>query len=131
MYCWIPELLAEHVQLSFSALILALLICLPLAVWAARKPRVATVILTMASLIQTIPGLALLALFYPVLLGLSVLLGGGISALGFLPALLALTLYALLPILRNAVTGLSGVNPAAKEAADGLGMTAMQTWTRR
>lgn len=122
----VPELLAEHVQLSFSALILALLICLPLAVWAARKPRVATVILTIASLIQTIPGLALLALFYPVLLGLSILLGGGISALGFLPALLALTLYALLPILRNAVTGLSGVNPAAKEAADGLGMTAMQ-----
>lgn len=122
----VPELLSAHVQLSFSALLLAMLICLPLAVWAARAPKVATVILGFASLIQTIPALALLALFYPILLGLSVILGGGISALGFLPALLALTLYALLPILRNAVTGLTGVSPAAKQAADGLGMTAMQ-----
>lgn len=122
----VPELLAAHVQISVSALALAMLICLPLAIWAARSPRVATVTLTIASLIQTIPGLALLALFYPLLLGLSALIGGGISAFGFLPALLALTLYALLPILRNAVTGLTGVDPAAQEAADGLGMTGGQ-----
>jgi len=122
----VPELLAAHVQLSFSALLLAMLICLPLAIWAARSPKVAAVALAVASLIQTIPGLALLALFYPLLLGLSALIGGGISAFGFLPALLALTLYALLPILRNAVTGLTGVDPAASEAADGLGMTAWQ-----
>lgn len=122
----VPELLAAHIQLSFSALLLAMALCLPLAIWAARAAKVAAVILGFASLIQTIPALALLALFYPVLLGLSALLGGGISALGFLPALLALTLYALLPILRNAVTGLTGVAPAAKQAADGLGMTAAQ-----
>ncbi|GAB5488843.1 MAG: glycine betaine ABC transporter substrate-binding protein [Parasphingorhabdus sp.] len=122
----VPELLAAHVQLSFSALLLAMVICLPLAIWAARAPKVATVILGFASLIQTIPALALLALFYPVLLGLSLLVGGGITALGFLPALLALTLYALLPILRNAVIGLTGIDPAAREAADGLGMTASQ-----
>ncbi|ATW02466.1 ABC transporter permease/substrate-binding protein [Sphingorhabdus sp. YGSMI21] len=122
----VPELLAAHVQISVSALALAMLICLPLAIWAARSPRVAAVALTLASLIQTIPGLALLALFYPLLLGISALIGGGLSAFGFLPALLALTLYALLPILRNAVTGLSGVDPAAKEAADGLGMTSSQ-----
>ena len=126
----VPELLAAHVQLSFSALLLAMALCLPLAIWAARKPTVATIVLGFASLVQTIPALALLALFYPALLGLSSLLGDvlgrGISALGFLPALLALTLYALLPILRNAVTGLTGVSPAAKEAADGLGMTAAQ-----
>ena len=119
----VPELLAAHVQISVSALVLAMIICLPLAIWAARSPRVAAIALTVASLIQTIPGLALLALFYPLLLGISALVGGGISAFGFLPALLALTLYALLPILRNAVTGLAGVDPAAKEAADGLGMT--------
>ncbi len=122
----VPELLAAHVQLSFSALLLAMTLCLPLAIWAARAPKVAAVILGFASLVQTIPALALLALFYPILLGLSALLGGEISALGFLPALLALTLYALLPILRNAVTGLTGVAPAAKQAADGLGMTAAQ-----
>ncbi len=122
----VPELLAAHVQISVSALVLAMVICLPLAIWAARSPKVATFALTVASLIQTIPGLALLALFYPLLLGVSALVGGGISAFGFLPALLALTLYALLPILRNAVTGLAGVDPAAKEAADGLGMTGSQ-----
>lgn len=122
----VPELLAAHVQISVSALALAMLICLPLAIWAARSPRVAGVALAVASLIQTIPGLALLALFYPLLLGVSALVGDGISAFGFLPALLALTLYALLPILRNAVTGLTGVDPAAKQAADGLGMTSRQ-----
>ncbi|NVD28425.1 ABC transporter permease subunit [Parasphingorhabdus flavimaris] len=122
----VPELLAAHVQISVSALVLAMLICLPLAIWASRAPKVATFTLAIASLIQTIPGLALLALFYPLLLGLSALIGGGISAFGFLPALLALTLYALLPILRNAVTGLAGVDPAVAEAADGLGMTQSQ-----
>ena len=122
----VPELLAAHVQISVSALVLAMIICLPLAIWAARSPKVAAVALTVASLIQTIPGLALLALFYPLLLGVSALVGGGISAFGFLPALLALTLYALLPILRNAVTGLSGVDPGVKQAADGLGMTSGQ-----
>ena len=122
----VPDLLAAHVQLSFSALLLAMLICLPLAIWAARSPKVAGIVLTIASLIQTIPGLALLALFYPLLLGISALIGGGISAFGFLPALLALTLYALLPILRNAVTGLTGVDPAVRQAAEGLGMTARQ-----
>jgi osmoprotectant transport system permease protein len=75
----VPELLAAHVQISVSALVLAMVICLPLAIWAARSPKIAAVALTVASLIQTIPGLALLALFYPLLLGLSALVGGGIS----------------------------------------------------
>lgn len=122
----LPGLLAAHVLLSAAALLLALAISLPLAVAAARRPAVARVALGTASLIQTIPALALLALFYPILLGLSALLGGNIPALGFLPSLLALTLYALLPILRNAVTGLTGLDPAVIEAADGVGMTAGQ-----
>ena len=123
----VPELLAAHVQLSFSALLLAMAICLPLAIWAVRAPKVAAVILGFASLIQTIPALALLALFYPVLLGLSILVGGGITALRFLCRHYWLSRSTrLLPILRNAVTGLTGVDPAAKEAADGLGMTAAQ-----
>jgi osmoprotectant transport system permease protein len=84
------------------------------------------VALATAGLIQTVPGLALLALFYPLLLALSALVGGGIPALGFLPSFLALALYALLPILRNGITGLSGIDPAVLEAADGLGMTARQ-----
>jgi osmoprotectant transport system permease protein len=83
--------------------------------------------------VQTIPGLALLALFYPVLLFVSAFtqstLGFGFRALGFLPALLALTLYSMLPVLRNTITGLEGVDPAAKTAALGVGMTPWQSLT--
>ena len=115
----IPDLLSAHVLLSLSALALGILAALPLAVWSARHPAVARVALGLASLVQTIPALALLALFYPLLLAT----GGALPALGFLPALLALTLYAVLPILRNGVTGLLGLDPAVIEAADGVGMT--------
>ncbi len=126
----LPEYLAWHVLLSASALVLGLAISLPLAVAAARSPRLRWPVLALASLVQTIPSLALLALFYPLLLALSALaesaLGRGFSALGFLPSLLALTLYSVLPILRNAVTGLTGLDPAIVQAADGVGMTPRQ-----
>ncbi len=122
----VPPLLAAHLLLAAAALALGLAISLPLAIWSARRPGVARVALTFASLVQTIPSLALLALFYPLLLFVSGLVGGGIPALGFPPSLLALTLYALLPILRNGVTGLAGIDPAVIEAADGMGMTAWQ-----
>jgi osmoprotectant transport system permease protein len=86
--------------------------------------------------------MALLALFFPLLLALSglstKLLGHGFSALGFLPALLALAIYSMLPILRNAAAGLGGVDPAVVEAARGVGMTDRQRlwrsscpWPRR
>src|ERR1700760_5080735 len=110
----LPDYLGQHVLLSAAALVLGLLLSLPLAVLAARNPTVRWPALAGASLVQTIPGLALLALFYPLLLGVSALCKGlfgfGIPALGFLPALLALTLYSMLPILRNAVAGLTGVD---------------------
>ena len=122
----VPDLLAAHLLLAASALALGLVISLPLAIWSARRPLVARAALGFASLVQTIPSLALLALFYPLLLSLSAMVGGGIPALGFLPSLLALTLYALLPILRNGVTGLTGIDPAVIEAADGVGMTPWQ-----
>ncbi len=122
----VPPLLASHVLLSAAALLLALVIATPLAVVASRRPNVARVALGFASLIQTIPSLALLALFFPLLLSLSALVGGGIPALGFLPSLLALTLYALLPLLRNGVAGLAGIDPAVTEAADAVGMTPAQ-----
>lgn len=116
----VPELLAAHVVLSFAALALGLAVALPLIVAASRSAGVARAALGFASLVQTIPALALLALFFPVLLWL-----GG-PALGFLPALLALSLYALLPILRNGVTALAQIDPAVIEAADGIGMTRWQ-----
>lgn len=122
----IADLLAQHVQLSFAALGLGLIVALPLAIVSARNRTVAGIALGFASLIQTIPALALLALFFPLLLALSAVFGDAVSPLGFLPSLLALALYALLPILRNAVTGLQAVEPAMVEAADGVGMTALQ-----
>jgi len=126
----LPEYLGWHVLLSVSALALGLLVSLPLAVAASRSARLRWPVLALASLIQTIPSLALLALFYPLLLALSALskaaFGQGFSALGFLPSLLALTLYSILPILRNGVAGITGVDPAISEAADGVGMTSRQ-----
>ena len=126
----LPEYLGWHVALSFAALSLGVAISLPLAVAASRSPRLRWPLLAAASLIQTIPSLALLALFYPLLLALSLLtkaaLGHGFSALGFLPSLLALTLYSMLPILRNGAAGILGVDPAIREAADGVGMTSRQ-----
>ncbi|MEW6016817.1 MAG: ABC transporter permease/substrate-binding protein [Pseudomonadota bacterium] len=126
----LPDYLAWHVLLSASALALGLIISLPLAVAAARHPRVRWPVLAGASLIQTIPGLALLALFFPLLLVISNLsedlFGRGFSALGFLPALLALTLYSMLPIVRNAATGILSVDPAVIQAAKGVGMTPRQ-----
>ena len=118
--------LAAHVVLSAAALALGIALALPLTLWSARNSAVARLALGLASLIQTIPTLALLALFYPILLWISGVVGGGIPALGFLPALLALALYAVLPILRGGVTGLAGLDPAVREAADAAGMTAGQ-----
>ena len=122
----LPGRLAWHVTLSACALALACLISLPLAVAAHRDARLRGPLLGLASVAQTIPSLALLALFYPVLLGLSKLTGLGFSALGFLPSLLALSLYAMLPLLRNGAAALAGIDPAALEAADGVGMTRRQ-----
>jgi osmoprotectant transport system permease protein len=122
----VPPLLAQHVLLAAAALLLGIAISLPLAILSARNAGVARVALGFASLVQTVPSLALLALFYPLLLWLSALVGGGIPALGFLPSLIALTLYALLPILRNGVAGLHGIDPAVLDAADAVGMTPAQ-----
>ena len=130
----LPDYLAQHVLLSAAALSCGVLLALPLSLWAARRPRARWVVLAVASTVQTIPGLALLALFYPLLLGLSAvtvrLFGWQVPALGFLPSLLALTLYSMLPILRNAVAGLTGLDPAVLEAADGVGMTPRQKLLR-
>ena len=116
-------LIASHVLLAAAAMGLALFVGLPLGLASARRPRLAAVAVGFAGLVQTVPSLALLALFYPLLLALSAMIGGRIPALGFLPALLALSLYALLPILRNVVAGLQGIDPAVLQAADAVGMT--------
>lgn len=118
--------LSAHVLLAAAALALGIILALPLAVWASRSPTVSRIALGLASLVQTIPALALLALFFPILLSLRSVFGEGLPTLGFLPALLALALYALLPILRNAVTAREHMAGGVLEAADGVGMTRWQ-----
>ena len=126
----LPNYLSSHLLVSLCALLLGAAISLPLAVAAARNAALRVPALGFASFVQTIPSLALLALFYPLLLALSGVargvVGHGFPALGFLPSLLALTLYSMLPMLRNTVTGLAGVDPAAVEAGRGVGMTDAQ-----
>lgn len=125
----LPDLLRlaqSHLFLSGCAVGLALLLGLPIAIIAARHRRFGAPLLGLVSLLQTIPGLALLALFYPLLLFLGRATQLPIPALGFLPALLALTVYALLPIVRNGVAAIRGIDPALSEAANGLGMTQRQ-----
>lgn len=82
--------------------------------------------LAFVGLVQTIPALALLALFYPLLLLTGAALNVALPALGFLPALIALSLYALLPIVRNGIAAREGLDRSVLEAADGVGMTAGQ-----
>jgi osmoprotectant transport system permease protein len=127
----LPDYLGNHVRVSITALALGLLISLPLAILSRHRPVLRGALLGLASIVQTVPGLALLALFYPLLLALAALslswFGIGFSAFGFLPAVLALALYSMLPVLRNTITGLGGVDPAILEAAKGVGMTPRQS----
>jgi osmoprotectant transport system permease protein len=127
----LPDYLGNHVRVSVTALALGLLVSLPLAIVARNRPLLRGALLGFASIVQTVPGLALLALFYPLLLALAALtmfrFGFSFSAFGFLPAVLALALYSMLPVLRNTITGLRGIDPAILEAAQGVGMTPMQS----
>ena len=126
----LPGYLSQHVVLSAAAMVLGLLVSLALVVAAVRSERVRWPVLAFASLIQTVPSLALLALFYPLLLAASELaekiFGTGFSALGFLPSLLALALYSMLPVVRNGVAGILNIDTALVEAARGVGMTEWQ-----
>jgi len=127
----LPDYFSNHVLVSVTALALGLVVSLPLALISLRRPVLRTTLLTVTSVVQTIPGLALLALFYPLLLGLAALsertIGIGFSALGFLPAVLALAIYSMLPVVRNTITGVLGLDPAVKRAAIGVGMTERQS----
>jgi osmoprotectant transport system permease protein len=111
----LPEYLGGHMLLTVVALALAVFICLPLGCLVTRVRSLQGPVLTIASVMQTIPGIALLALMVPL-----------IGKIGFLPALIALFIYSTLPILRNTVTGILGVDPTLIEAANGIGMTSAQ-----
>ena len=129
----LPDYLGGHLLITLIPLILGIAISVPLAIVAVKVKPLRTPVMTVVAVIQTIPGLALLALTVPVLVGVGQILaplGIEVSALGFLPAVIALTLYSMLPIVRNTVTGIGEVEPAMIEAARGMGMTEWQTLTR-
>ncbi len=127
----LPDYLGSHVLVSITALAIGLGISLPLAILSTRRPLLRGALLAVASVIQTIPGIALLALFYPLLLAIAALtehlFGLSFSALGFLPSVLALALYSMLPVIRNTVTGLNGLDPSLRDAARVIGMRPAQS----
>jgi osmoprotectant transport system permease protein len=130
----LPGFLTAHLQLSLVALGLGTLVSVPLGILVTRRRELEPGVLGVASVIQTIPSLALLAIMVPALAALGTLsvrlLGIEISSIGYLPAIAALTLYSMLPILRNTVAGIEGVDPALVEAARGVGMTPRQQLRR-
>jgi osmoprotectant transport system permease protein len=113
----LPGYLAAHLGLTLVALLFGVLVSVPLGVLVAHEKRLEPPVLGAASIIQTVPSLALLAFMVPALAAI------GARSIGYFPALIGLFLYSLLPIVRNTVAGLSGIDPAVIEAARGVGMT--------
>jgi osmoprotectant transport system permease protein len=112
---------ARHLYLVAVSIGVATGAGVPLGVWLTRRPGAARVVLGVANVVQTIPSLALFGFLIPV---------PWIGGIGARTALVALTLYALLPVLRNTVTGLAGVDPTLREAGRGMGMTDRQLLLR-
>lgn len=103
-----------HIEITVLAMLVAILIAVPLGIWLSRHQKYAELVIGITGVIQTVPSLALLGFMIP------------LFGIGVKPALIALVLYALLPILRNTFIGISEVSPAAIEAGTGMGMTRWQ-----
>ncbi|MFD1360479.1 ABC transporter permease/substrate-binding protein [Lentibacillus salinarum] len=112
------ETIWEHLQVSLLSLVIAILIAVPLGLILTRYQRVAEPIIGISAIMQTIPSLAVLAFLIP------------FFGIGTTPAIIALTVYGLLPILRNTYTGIKEVEPALKEAAKGMGMNSFKRLTK-
>ncbi len=112
----------EHIYLTFTAMLIAVSIALPLGIYLTRTrwKRLETLAMNIAGAIQTIPSLALVALIV-IIFALA-----GLPTVGVIPGITALFLYALLPILRNTYTGIRQIDPAVTEVARGMGMTPNQ-----
>jgi len=108
----------QHIGLTFISLFIAVLIGLPLGIFISRRRQFSGPILGVAGVLQTIPSIALLGFMIPVL------------GIGPKPAIAALLLYALLPIIRNTFTGITGVDAAVKEAAVAMGMNKWQVLSK-
>ena len=107
---WLTAL-AQHLQLSLLTLLLAIFLAVPLAIYLSTRKRASNWVLQVAGIFQTIPSMALLGLFIPIM------------GIGTLPALTALVIYAIFPILQNTITGLQGIDPSLEEAGVAFGMT--------
>jgi osmoprotectant transport system permease protein len=107
-----------HIGLTFISLFIAVFIGLPLGILIAKRKKAAGIVLNIAGVLQTIPSIALLGFMIPLL------------GIGPLPAITALFLYALLPIIRNTYTGINEVNPSITEAATAMGFSSWQTLTK-
>ncbi len=106
--------LYQHVTISLIALLLAMLIAIPLAIWLVKHKKLAEVMLQITGVLQTIPSLALLGLLIPIV------------GIGNPPAIIALVIYALLPIFQNTYVGLSEIDPSLDEAATAFGLSRFQ-----
>ena len=105
---------AQHLGLTFLSLLLAIVIGIPLGILIARRRSLANPVLGVAGILQTVPSIALLGFMIPAF------------GIGATPAIIALLIYALLPIIRNTYTGIVGVSPIVVEAATALGMSKRQ-----
>jgi osmoprotectant transport system permease protein len=105
----------QHIYLSFVSLGLGIIVAVPVAVGLTRAKKLAGFVIGLASVLQTVPSMALLALMIP------------IFGIGSFPAIVALFIYSLLPILRNTYIGLNNVDPSVLDAAKGIGMSNMQS----
>lgn len=113
----ILQLTLEHLFMVSIAIGIAIVISIPLGVLITRVTSLRQPILIIANILQTIPSLALFGLLIPI---------PKIGGIGARPAIFALTLYSLLPIIRNTYTGITNVDPAIREAGRGMGMTDFQ-----
>lgn len=116
----LPNLLGGHLSLAVPAITLGVMISVPLGILCVKSASVRGPVMTLISLVQTVPSIALLAIMVA-------LLGGTI---GYLPAFIALLVYSILPIVRNTIVGLDGVDPAMREAARAVGMRSLQQLVR-
>jgi osmoprotectant transport system permease protein len=128
------DALLRHLVLVIAALIPTLLIGVPLGVAGWRREKLRRAVFPVLNIVQTIPSIALFGILMAPLSGLAsripVLAEAGISGVGIAPAVIALILYSLLPVVRNTVEGLAGVPADVRDAAMGMGMTKRQTFWR-
>lgn len=115
----IGQRMLEHVSLVGASIGIAILTGVPIGLAITQSKAVADRVLYVAAIVMTIPSIALFGLLIPILSPI----GQGI---GYLPALIALVLYAQLPIIRNTYTAITNVDPALREAARGMGMTTLE-----